>query len=145
MNYWDTSCLLKLYVREAGSDMYLDILRQQPTPIYASVLAETEFAFAVARKEADGTLIPGAAANLVRSFRQNSSDGCVRLIPIQQAIRDSAAELARRFLIARTPAIPLRTLDGIHLATALSLQATRLLTTDRRLAAAAQACGLQTR
>lgn len=29
MNYWDTSCLLKLYVQEPDSHIYLNALRQQ--------------------------------------------------------------------------------------------------------------------
>ena len=144
MNYWDTSCLLKLYVREEYSGLYLDLVRQQATPIFTSVLAETEFAFAVSRKEADGSLLPGAATDLAGAFRRSVSDGCIRLVPLHQAIRESASELARRFLITHTPSLTLRTLDGIHLATAISLHATHLLTADRRLAAAAKACGLHT-
>lgn len=58
MNYWDTSCLLKLYVSEPDSPVWLDSVRQQTSPILTSVLTETEFAFALMRKEAEGELRP---------------------------------------------------------------------------------------
>lgn len=47
-------------------------------------------------------------------------------------------------MIEGRPSIPLRTLDGLHLATALSVRAARLLTADLRLRDAARHCGLET-
>ena len=145
MNYWDTSCLLKLYVQEPDSPGYLDLLRLQEAPLFSSVLAETEFAFAVSRKEASGELRPGAATHLVRMLRGHVSDGRVRLVPLGQAVRDLAATLASRCLHEKTQPLSLRTLDGIHLATALSLRATHMITADTRLRVAARFCGLATR
>ncbi len=144
MNYWDTSCLLKLYVHESDSSVYLNLLRQQTTPIITSVLAELEFSFALAQKESDGQLKIGAALKLTQAMRNHVSQGSVRLVPISVSIRDFAAKLAFRCLLEKKPPLPLRTLDGIHLATALSLDATVLLTADARLRDAAHHCGLAT-
>lgn len=144
MNYWDTSCLLKLYVYEADSPVYLDLLERQTTPIITSVLAEVEFVFALSRKEADGCVKKGATLNLTQAMRNHAAQGKIRLVPISATVRDLAATLAHRCLLAKNPLLPLRTLDGIHLATALSLKATRLLTADSRLRDAARYCGLTT-
>ena len=144
MTYWDTSCLLKLYVQEADSDAYRDILLQQTTPLLTSALAEVEFAFALTRRESEGQLKKGAAAHLVQLLRNHASQGRIRFIPIHATVRDLATSLVRRCLLEQHPPLQLRTLDGIHLATALSLKASRLLTADLRLRAAARLCGLDT-
>lgn len=144
MIYWDTSCLLKLYVHETDSPVYLDLLKRQKTPIITSVLAEVEFVFALSRKEADGCLKKGATLNLTQAMRNHAAQGKIRLVPISAAVRDLAATLAHRCLLAKNPLLPLRTLDGIHLATALSLKATGLLTADTRLRDAARLCGFAT-
>ena len=144
MNYWDTSCLLKLYVQEPDSPFYLNALGEQTTPVLTSALAEVEFAFALSRKEADGQLKSGAALSLTQTMRNHAAEGLIRLMPISSAVRILAATLARRCLLEKTPALPLRTLDGIHLATALSMKATGLLTADVRLRDAARFCGLST-
>jgi len=144
VNYWDTSCLLKLYVQEPDSPVYLNALMKQTTPLLTSVLTEIEFAFALSRKEADGQLKKGAALNLTQMMRNHAAEGLIRLVPISSSIRILAATLARRCLLEKTPILPLRTLDGIHLATALSLKTTGLLTADVRLRDAARFCGLPT-
>ena len=144
MNYWDTSCLLKLYVHEAGSPVYLDLLRQQTTPIFTSVLAEIEFVFALSRKESDGQLKKGASLKLTQAMRNHAAQGRIRLMPISAEVRALAATLAHRCLSEKSLPLPLRTLDGIHLATALSMKATDLLTADTRLRDAALYCGLAT-
>jgi len=144
VNYWDTSCLLKLYVQEPDSPVCLARLRQQAEPIFTSALAEVEFVFALARKEADGHLKKGAAAELSKLLRDHASQGRIRFVPVSATVRDLAASLAYRCIVGKKPGLPLRTLDGIHLATALSLRATHLLTADLRLRDAAHFCGLET-
>ncbi len=144
MNYWDTSCLLKLYVPESDSPVYLALLRQQMAPVFTSALAEVEFAFALTRKEADGYLKKGAAAELVQLLRNHAAQGQIRFVPISATVRDLAVSLAHRCLVDKKPSLSLRTLDGIHLATAFSLRATHLLTADIRLRDAARFCGFAT-
>jgi len=144
VNYWDTSCLLKLYVREPDSAQYLMLVKEQTAPVFTSVLAEVEFAFALTRKEAEGNLKKGAAVALVQALRDHAAQGRIRFLPISSAVRDLAATLARRCMIGRKPILPLRTLDGIHLATAIEWRATHLLTADIRLQEAACFCGLST-
>ena len=69
MTYWDTSCLLKLYVQESDSDTYRDLLLQQTTPILTSALAEVEFTFAITRRESEEQLKKGATAHLAQLLR----------------------------------------------------------------------------
>jgi len=120
------------------------LLKEQTTPLFTSVLTEVEFAFALTRKEAGGDLKRGAAAALVQVLRDHAAQGRIRFLPISSGVRDLAATLARRCMVGRKPILPLRTLDGIHLATAIEWRATHLLTADVRLQEAARFCGLST-
>lgn len=142
MNYWDTSCLLKLYVHEADSDRYLALLHRQMAPVTTSVLGETEFAFAVARRESDGSLGAGAGDELVRLFLRHCGEGRIQLVGVSPSIRELAASIARRFHLREDPPLPLRTLDGLHLATALTQRSRVFVTADTRLATAARLSGM---
>ena len=143
MNYWDTSCLLKLYVRESDSDAYLALLADQTTPLFASALAEVEFAFALARKESEGCLKRGAAAALTQFLKNHAAQGKIRFLPIDAAVRNRAVALAQSRGTNGKSRLSLRTLDGIHLATALEMRAARFLTADIRLRTAARVYGLE--
>jgi predicted nucleic acid-binding protein len=57
-------------------------------------------------------------------------------VPVGQNVLEGAIEVAKACL-DRTPPIPLRTLDGIHLATARLMRVSRIVTTDDRMRAAA--------
>ena len=142
MNYWDTSCLLKLYLHEADSDRYTALLQRQMTPVTTSILGETEFAFAVARRESDGSIGAGAASELVQLFLRHCGEGRIQLMGVSPAIRELAASIARRFHLQESPPLPLRTLDGLHLATALTHRAGSFVTADQRLATAARLSGV---
>jgi predicted nucleic acid-binding protein len=142
VNYWDTSCLLKLYLYESDSDRYTAILRRQTPPVTTSVLGETEFAFAVARREADGSIAAGAAGELVQLFLRHCGEGHIHLVGLTPGIRELATSLARRFHLEENPSLPLRTVDGLHLATAMANRSRSFITADQRLAAAARLCGM---
>jgi len=142
VNYWDTSCLLKLYIHEADSDRYTALLRRQMTPVTTSILGETEFAFAVARRESDGSIGAGAVSELVQLFLRHCGEGRIQLLGVSPTVRELAASLARRFHLQEKPSLSLRTLDGLHLATALVHRAACFVTADQRLATAARLSGV---
>ncbi len=121
--YLDTSALVKLVVREEETDALRAEIDQRPS-LVASRLARLEARRAVARKP-----VEGAAATLADVL------GVMTWIDITVAILDQAAEVA-------PPA--LRSVDAIHLATALSLADADVdvITYDERLADAARAHGL---
>ena len=144
MTYWDTSCLLKLYTPEEDSERFTTLAEAESGPLHTSVLAETEMAFALARKESLGALRRDGAQHLFNAFRHDVALGRLWLIPLDQGVRDKAAELAQTCLL-RTPQLVLRTLDGLHLATAATMRARILHTSDLRLRAAATVLGFQVR
>ena len=121
--YVDSSALLKLVVREAETSA-LESFFLQCDGLVASRLAELECRRAAHR-----------ASNARVRQRMDDVLESVYLLDITRAILDDAAEA--------TP-ILLRSLDAIHLATALSIgePQLQLVTYDDRLADAARAHGL---
>ncbi|TQN35682.1 hypothetical protein FHU33_4910 [Blastococcus colisei] len=125
MIYLDSSAVVKLILQEAESDeleSWLTVSRAK-APLVSSALTRVEVLRACRR--VDETLLT-PARNLLRG---------IDLLPMDSAIVESAAELS--------PAV-LRSLDAMHLATALQLDADleALIAYDARLAEAARAHGL---
>ena len=123
--YLDASALVKLVVEEPESAALAGYLADEPR-ILTSSLAAVEVARAVRLIDPDEPALERARDILARCD----------LIEVDRAVRDEAASL--------DPA-SVRTLDAIHLASALRVRE-ELETTviyDRRLAAAAAASGLE--
>jgi predicted nucleic acid-binding protein len=124
--YVDTSALLKRLFAEDESAAVRAILRQRNADgdlVASSELAWVEVARAVLRAE---------------------------VIDVDTAIRDACAGISRyplsSVVMSRARRIgppTLRSLDAIHLASAISLGVTELLTFDRRLAQAAESLGVK--
>ena len=124
MLYLDSSAIVKLVAREPGTPELVEEVRADPE-VVSSALAWTEVVRAVRRS---GGRPVRAEAVLER----------IALVPIDDGVIRSASRLS--------PA-GLRTLDAIHLATALSLEGNvaALVTYDIRLAEAAAGAGLEVR
>jgi predicted nucleic acid-binding protein len=122
--YLDSSALVKLIAREKESDALFAFLEQRPERV-SSILARIEVGRALRRAEAPPPLVQ-RADRLLR---------CVALIHL-------VAPIAR--LAAHTGPPELRSLDAIHLASALSVRDDLevLVSYDRRLTSAAEAAGL---
>lgn len=122
--YLDSSSLVKLVVHEAGTDELRAFLAQHPA-VVSSGLAVTEVRRLVDRLPAP----PGL------SDRTRLVLGGIALLVVDAAILEAAASL---------PSPALRTLDAIHLASALSLGDDLLafVTHDERQAEAARLAGL---
>jgi predicted nucleic acid-binding protein len=127
MIYLDSSALLKLLVEESESAALESWLSDQTTtPIVSSELARLEVVRAARRLDA---AVVAAARALVSQ---------VDLIPLTSGLIDEAADIGE-------PA--LRSLDAIHLVSALSIagELTAFVAYDRRLVAAAEAAKLDVR
>jgi hypothetical protein len=74
MAYWDTSCLLKLYVVEADSVRFRQYAAECGT-IANSEIARFELYAAARRKEALGGLLAGGAKLALAKFDQHVLDG----------------------------------------------------------------------
>lgn len=123
--YLDSSAIVKLVAREPETDALVERLRSRPD-LVSSGLARVEVARAVRRARLPGVDVPRAEAVLER----------IALLRIDEAILESAGLLDPP---------DLRSLDAVHLASALSLgeALAGLVTYDDHLASAAQTTGLQ--
>ena len=124
MLYLDSSAIVKLVAPEPETTGLVQTLRSDPDAI-SSALAQVEVTRAVMRAGATRERASRAAAVLER----------IALVPIDAGILGRAADL-------QPP--DLRSLDAIHLATALLLQRdiAGLITFDTRLADAAAAADI---
>lgn len=123
MKYLDSSALVKLVHPEPATPALLTWLRAAPGLAVSSALAAVEVTRAIRRS--DPAALPRVPLVLSRTT----------LVPIDQPVLASAAAL---------PDPLLRSLDALHLATAIRLGSPSLtfVTYDKRLAAAAQQEGL---
>jgi len=121
--YIDASAFVKLVLPEPETEALVAALNPRAT-LVASAILEVEVLRAVRRAGGQGTEV-AARAQL---------EG-VRLLPLDAQVRERASELAP---------VTLRTLDAIHIATALDLgeRLEGVYTYDTRMAAAATHVGL---
>ncbi len=125
MIYLDSSALLKLVLEEHESAALADWLqRRAGTPAVSSELAKIEVIRACRRVNPDAL---GAAGSLLAGLD---------LVPLASDVVDAAAEIGDAML---------RSLDAIHLASAISIRAelSAFVAYDQRLADAASAAGFE--
>lgn len=124
MIYLDSSALMKLVRREAETEALREWLNLRPEqPVVTSELGRVEVLRAAQRV---GDPVPPEARAVV---------GDIDLVPLDRAVQDLACDIGDPLL---------RTLDALHLASALLLgdALTAFVTYDHRLAGGAQAAGL---
>ncbi len=112
MTYFDTSALIKLYVEEPGSQQVSTLVSETGVVATAKV-AFVEVHAGLARRRRAGDLSVAAYGRTCRQFEEQWRR-YVRL-DLRDDILVQARELVKRH--------PLRTLDAIHLASALALRA----------------------
>ena len=138
MIYWDTSVVIKLYVQESDSSRWEKIALTGNHTRASSVLLESEFAFAVRQKELRGEVKAGGASHLSRRLNRDIAKGFIQLYPLSAEVISRSIEL----VLLHSERMPLRTLDGLHLATALLLDVKSMATADERLSNAARLLGI---
>jgi predicted nucleic acid-binding protein len=139
--YADTSFLFSLYVLDANSARASLTARQTPPPLLITSLHELEFTNAlnlrVFRKE-----VNRSTARVARGlFLREKEAGLFELKPLSPSVFREAERISLR----RTPRLGARTLDILHVASALSLGAETFYTFDERQARLARAEGLKIR
>ena len=140
MHYWDTSTLAKLYVAELDSPQF-SARWSQTGAITTSTLARWELFCVLVRKEADGLIPSGAAEIIFNEFLADVGSGAVVLVPMHEAEEDRFRNLVLRLYRSKPPLFT-RTLDGIHIATAVLHGATEFVSTDLNMRRCAAAIGL---
>ena len=135
--YFDTSAWLKIYVREEGCDEARDLARRHH--LFSSGILLTEAFSALRRKREAREISDAVLRRLVGVMREDVS--------AIEIIHPGAEVLARSQEVVLATAA--RTLDAIHIASALVLQSRAELsltfvTADRRQLDAARGQGLAT-
>ena len=142
--YWDTSCVLALYAPEEISSQAAELASLEKGQIHSSAILEFEMTFAVHAKEARSEIPSGSSAKVLSQFQADLQRGRYLLVPLGIDIKSCTKDIAARTIQAE-PLFFLRTLDGIHIATALKLGSSELITADRKMADAATRLGVKTK
>jgi predicted nucleic acid-binding protein len=140
MGYWDTSCLLKLYVLEADSPVIRAHLRDSAS-LVTSEITRWELYAALRGKEARGDLTAGGARAGVALYDNDVLNGAVQIVALSSTVV-GGFELLIDQCQSRSPPLLLRTLDAIHVACALVATEREMVSCDKRLRDAAMAVGL---
>lgn len=140
--FLDSSALVKRYHREEGSEAVERLLAVPGERFLVSRLAIVEVTSSFARLVREKSLSADDLAKLVARMEDDVAGGVFAVVAVSSMrLADAATLIATQGLT-----IPLRTLDAIHLATALAIHGRSRLAgfvaADRKLLAAAEACGL---
>ncbi len=109
--YFDTSALLKRYICEIGSEN-VDNLFQSATAIYISIIGQIEAISCIRRLLLEKELLPEDYNNLKDTILQDFQ--FFNTIEISGSILHSSIDIIDKY--------QLKSLDSIHLATALTLR-----------------------
>ena len=133
--YLDSCIIVKLLVVEPDSEFFIGSLEGKP--LVTSELAQTEVFSALLARERAGKISAADRRRAWREFEARIEAKEIRVENMNAIILHKARHLLERC----HPAVPLRTLDAIHLATADLCHDFPLVTTDGRLRDAALLMG----
>lgn len=136
--YADSSFLVSAYVTDGHTSEVLRRLAQGPR-IWFTPFHEVEITHAVARLVFRGLIAGDRAAKVYRDLSQDCASGVWAITGFPEAAFSKGAALARSH-VAR---LGTRTLDSLHVASALELGAKQFWTFDERQAKLAKAAGLK--
>ncbi len=138
MIYLDTSAFLKLYIREDGSEIVQQCLESQTDPVPMPDILRCEFLNALRLKVYWNELDDSTVDRLLTLFDDRLLRGQYAVVEIDGSRRISDF----RQLSAHTASLGCRTLDVLHVVTALQLSPDRFISFDQRRRSLAAAAGL---
>jgi hypothetical protein len=113
--YLDTSALVKLYVREPGTEWLLWLTRPEFNHRFALLaIAPVEFRSAIRRRQRAGDIEEPVAVEMINRFTQHVETKFIQQA-LSEAVLDTASRLIDRYL--------LRAYDAVQLAGCLVLKA----------------------
>ena len=136
--YADTSFLVSLYVLDGNSASASAQMKQAKLPILLTAFGELELTNAIALRLFRKELLPSKVKAARAFLAKDLVDGVLSTRPLPVGIFERAKQLAHK----RTPQLGTRTLDILHVASALLLQANTFYTFDRNQKKLAAAEGL---
>jgi len=135
LGYVDTSALAKRFLGEPKRDEF-NIWYAQMRPVWTSDLTRLEMDSLLARRLAEKQINAAHVDKVTEALDAEVGIWCMTV-----AVDPADLASARR-LVSAYGAPGLRSLDALHLATALRLHATELATADRAMAKVALALGM---
>ena len=132
MNYWDTSAVFKIYAPEDDSGYLGDLIVSSGQAVVSSAIAMTEMLCALYRKECAGELKGGGALATYQKFVGDCREGRIVLVPYGEQVFTAAEEIVR-LAFRRARPVMVRSLDAIHVASAVTVRARVMVATDARL------------
>lgn len=136
--YADTSFLVSLYVLDANSDISAVRMARAPLPVLMTPFGELELTNAISLRLFRRELAPSKVKAAHALVAKDLADGVLLVRPLPSTVFERAKQIARK----RTPRFGTRTLDVLHVASALLLQADTFYTFDRNQGKLAAAEGL---
>lgn len=140
MAYWDTSALVKLYVKEPDSQAFENYALNAATSPVISRIALYEAHATFQRKEAEGNLTAGSTQRLLAQFLIEIGAGLLHVIEFGTDVEREYSDVLRR-CYQHTQPLWLRTIDAIHLASARVANEREIVAKDGRLRDAAKLLG----
>ena len=136
--YVDSSLIVSLYVPDTHSAAALELIKQNPS-VWFSPLHFAEFVHAVSQQMFFGKISETDAQKVYDDLKRDRTAGLWLETLLPENAFSLCADLARRY----GPKLGVRTLDSLHVACALELNAERFWTFDERQAKLAKARGLK--
>lgn len=136
--YADTSFLVSLYTPDANSALAAERMRQSSIPVYLSRLGEMELTNALQLRLFRREIRSPQARASSAAFRADVREGVLWIRPLPDTVWMHAVRLALKW----TAKLGTRTLDIIHVAAALALDADTFQTFNDRQRTLAKAAGL---
>jgi len=137
--YADTSFFVSVYIEDGHSDLADKLLSSNPR-IFFLPLHLAEWTHAIAQQVFRGEMSRHEAEAVHSDLETDLESGLWVQTGFPEHAFDLCADLARR----HSPTLGTRTLDSLHVACALELNAERFWTFDERQAKLARAEGLKT-
>jgi predicted nucleic acid-binding protein len=137
--YADTSFLVSLYVLDANSALAAARMKQIQLPLLLSSLGELELTNAIGLRLYRKEIRPAVAKSSLILLQKDLEDGVLLVKPLPAAAFERAKQISRK----HTPKLGTRSIDTLHVAAAIVLQAGSFLTFDKRQAHLAAAAGLR--
>lgn len=141
MIYLDSSYLVKLYVREPGSEAVEAWLADQDGQVVCCLHGRLEMFAAFKRQQRERQLSEAQFRATVKRLEQEEKAGVIRWLPVDALLMTSACERLRKL----PSAVFLRSADALHLACAADAGLREIYSHDRHLLAAASHFGLKGR
>ena len=136
--YADTSFLVSLYILDANSEAAAARMARARLPVFMTQVGELELSNALSlrlfRKELVPSQVKAARALMAADLDQR----VIQVAPLSGVMFERAKQISRKW----TPRLGTRSLDVLHVASALLLKANAFYTFDRAQGKLAAAVGL---